>query len=1585
MTVASSGILWLPNGLPESRSIFDYETGKFTGAARALAGIRVTEETALESTVVLACLRVLGESVASLPLHVYRRRPDGGKEIARGHPLYRILHVAPNDWQTSFEWREQQMLHLGTYGQSFSEIVLGAGGGVRSLVPLHPSRMTVERVESGRLRYRYLEEPGGFTTYAQEQVMHIRWLSDDGVCGMVPVQLAQDAIALARACEVHGAAFFGNGARPGVVLATDSTLSQEAAEMLRNNWERIHRGPDRAGRTAVLMGGLKPVELGVNNQDSQYLETRRFQIEEICRLYRVPPHLVGDLTRSSFSNVEQQSLDFVQHTLLPWLRRFESAFARDLLLDDEHFVEFDTRGLLRGDAAGRAAYYQTLWNLGVASVNEIRGWENLNPVEGGDTRFVQLNMQTLEAATAKPEQPPVPPEPVASVNELVSVLGQVASGTVGAESAKAIMAAVFPTLPPELATQILTGVSGPPPETPPAPVPEKPAADVGGLVTILAQVKDGSLKPEGAVAALGSVFPDLPPATAEAIVAGVSPPEAPPKPEEPTADVNGLLAILAQVSQGAVTPEAALAIIRAVFPTMPESLAQAIVAGAKEQQPPPAETPPPAAEPETEAPQEEQAATRGFCPTGPGGGVDNSCGAGSKEPGSGRVLAADYGMDYSPANAQVVEKARGVPDEEWNTLPVETLPHGTALKANEETLNTAPIEKVVSGREPFREGYVTKLWRTNEGDLHIVDGHHRVAMYHALRREMPVRIMDQADYERLTAGRRSQRAFCPTGPGGGVDNSCSARKGTAADVSVASLEKHAERVAGGSYIDGGITSEDFPDGAVVPRDVERLRTHHAEVKRELAERIGVASVKATDMGNAASMVEELLADARAVAPAFKSLTETAAKDSGSEVSFGTADPKNNAHDYLREHAFGTHMLKIPDSVAGKVPRIRNEDGYGPETPDSDIVQRYLKDTVRGTLISDTPEALGDAVRSVQRQAEDAGLKVGIKNRFEDAAKTGYGAVHMTLQMQTPAGRPIMTELQFHLRAAYDGNAGSPKDNSHGLYKPDPKTNSVSEASAAAQMLIWSRAFEDVVARRPRRRRSLRGFCPTGPGGGVDNSCGSSQGSSGKKKGGRPRPKRVPTRRPSKREVLLASQEGASPRQIAARKVVAAHFLHGQGAFLDRTSGDLKPLDEDRFTGQMQAIDWTKPVEIGPPPNLPPPAHLVQWQAPGNIPPAGGYFSKPGTQPEELGIGRRGTAWKVEGQPVVEKEPHDFEVRGTPHYLRSTAAPAVDTWSIQDRRPQAANGGGPQWFVPDAQASGGIDEFIFRGRMRRRSARAFCPTGPGGGVDNSCSSRKGGRSPKAPEPDGRADAADSRGGATGHSVEQREAHIAAITDWLDAKGIKLTVDGDGRGPPNMHALEAVTAGIDKLEDLKLRLPREIVIQRLPAPAAYSPTEDAVLVDLDYDRDSIENAIQTGGLAGDPKQVAAGALVHEMAHADHWVSLGEDINTWRDWMGRRDFFGPTIDPWQPTLRAAANAKRRGKMLNSPAAQEIAQSVSDYAATCPLEFVAEVRTGVAMGRKYPKIVMNLYEDYQGPELPKVPRKKPKPGKRKPAKQRS
>ena len=505
MISPTARILWLPG--EDSRN-WDYESGGWAGGNRNPSGVKVDAETALRSTVVLACIRVLSTSVAGLPLHLYRRLSGGGKEIAREHPLYRLLHSQPNSWQTSFEWREQMMLHLLSHGFALDEKVY-SGGTISEIVPLHPSRVKTEQLENNRLRYTYREASGSSTVYTQDAVMSVRGMSDDGVNGMSTIELARDAIGLARACEIHGATFFGNGARPGVILSTDQMLSPEAAENTRNQWERAHRGPDRSNRTAVLQGGLKVSELGGNNQESQFLEARRFQVEEVCRLFGVPPHLVGDLTRSSFSNIEQQSLDFLTNGLMPYLRRIESSIARDLLEgDDEYFAEFDTRGVLRADAAGRSAYYNTLWNLGVASVNEIRSWENMNPVEGGDTRFVQLNMTTLEKAAAAPEPMPATvveeivvdetapaPEPVADaapaqadepqladvslngaqITGILEILTQVSGGLLTTDAAGALILASFPSIPPASVDRILAGTSTQ--AAAPAPVAEPPAPE----------------------------------------------------------------------------------------------------------------------------------------------------------------------------------------------------------------------------------------------------------------------------------------------------------------------------------------------------------------------------------------------------------------------------------------------------------------------------------------------------------------------------------------------------------------------------------------------------------------------------------------------------------------------------------------------------------------------------------------------------------------------------------------------------------------------------------------------------------------------------------------------------------------------------------------------------------------------------------------------------------------------------------------------------------------------------------------------------------------------------------------------------
>jgi HK97 family phage portal protein len=483
-------ILWLPG--EDSRN-WDYESGGWASSNRNPSGVKVDAETALRSTVVLACIRVLSTSVAGLPLHLYRRLPGGGKEIAREHPLYRILHTQPNSWQTSFEWREQMMLHLLSHGFGLDEKVY-SGGAISEIVPLHPSRVKTEQLENNRLRYTYREASGSSTVYTQDAVMSVRGMSDDGVNGMSTIELARDAIGLARACEIHGATFFGSGARPGVILSTDQMLSPEAAENTRNQWERAHRGPDRSHRTAVLQGGLKVNELGGNNQESQFLEARRFQVEEVCRLFGVPPHLVGDLTRSSFSNIEQQSLDFLTNGLMPYLRRIESSIARDLLEgDDEYFAEFDTRGVLRADAAGRSSYYNTMWNLGVLSVNEIRSLENLNPVESGDVRFVQLNMTTLDKAAAAPE-----PMPATVVEEIV------VDETAPAPEPVADAAPVEAEEGPQIADVSLNG------------------AQVSSLLEIVAQYNAGLLNEQGAKAIIAAAFPGIPASTIDAIIAGTS-------------------------------------------------------------------------------------------------------------------------------------------------------------------------------------------------------------------------------------------------------------------------------------------------------------------------------------------------------------------------------------------------------------------------------------------------------------------------------------------------------------------------------------------------------------------------------------------------------------------------------------------------------------------------------------------------------------------------------------------------------------------------------------------------------------------------------------------------------------------------------------------------------------------------------------------------------------------------------------------------------------------------------------------------------------------------------------------------------
>ena len=388
---------------------------------RTRAGVSVTPENSLKYTAVLACVRVLAESVASLPLITYERPPGGrGRQRAQSFYLYSLLHDAPNPLLTSFEWREMQMAHLLLWGNAYSEIEYNRRGEVVALWPLLPNMMHEVRVAGGRLEYVYHVPPdylnphetGRVVTLQGDQVLHIRGLSLNGLVGLSPIGMARQAIGLGMAAEEFGARFFGSGANMSGVLTHPGVLGDEAFANLQEQWEQTYSGLSNAQRVAILEEGMRYERIGIPPEDAQFLQTRKFQRSEIASIYRVPPHMIADLERATFSNIEHQSLEFVMHSLRPWLVRWEQGIGLRLLTTIErrrYFAEFLVDGLLRGDSASRSAYYTAMFQIGAMSPNDIRELENQNPVEGGDTHFVQLNMVPVEAAN-NPIEPPAGPE-----------------------------------------------------------------------------------------------------------------------------------------------------------------------------------------------------------------------------------------------------------------------------------------------------------------------------------------------------------------------------------------------------------------------------------------------------------------------------------------------------------------------------------------------------------------------------------------------------------------------------------------------------------------------------------------------------------------------------------------------------------------------------------------------------------------------------------------------------------------------------------------------------------------------------------------------------------------------------------------------------------------------------------------------------------------------------------------------------------------------------------------------------------------------------------------------------------------------
>ena len=394
------------------------------------SGKAVTEMSAMQMTAVYSCVRILSEAVAGLPLQLFRYNENGGREKALDHPLYRLLHDEPNPEMTSFVFRETLMSHLLLWGNAYAQIVRNGRGEVLGLYPLMPNKMKVDRDERGNLYYEYSRTTEDTNTLGKKQkvilrpsdVLHIPGLGFDGLVGYSPIAMAKNAIGLAIATEEYGAKFFANGATPGGVLEHPGIIKDP--QKIRDSWNAAYQGSANAHKVVVLEEGMKYQSIGISPEQAQFLETRKFQINEIARIFRVPPHMVGDLEKSSFSNIEQQSLEFVKYTLDPWVVRWEQAMTRVLLLDSEkprYFIKFNLEGLLRGDYQSRMNGYAIGRQNGWMSANDIRELENLDRIpaeEGGDLYLINGAMTKLAdagafagVAQAPGPQTPDPQEP----------------------------------------------------------------------------------------------------------------------------------------------------------------------------------------------------------------------------------------------------------------------------------------------------------------------------------------------------------------------------------------------------------------------------------------------------------------------------------------------------------------------------------------------------------------------------------------------------------------------------------------------------------------------------------------------------------------------------------------------------------------------------------------------------------------------------------------------------------------------------------------------------------------------------------------------------------------------------------------------------------------------------------------------------------------------------------------------------------------------------------------------------------------------------------------------------------------------
>lgn len=390
--------------------------------ARSDAGPVVTVESALALTAVQSCTTLLAESIAQLPLELFRRTKDGGREVAKDHPLYRILAHTPNGWMTPFEYRELSQMKAGTRGNSISIIGRDGDGTVTGLYPV-PSESVQVLKGPDLLPYYRID---GQEPIPQRMVHHVRWWSLNGYVGVSPIMLHANTIGHAQAIQQYAGKSFLNGtALSGVIerpRESGPIKDPDVISRITDRWQQMYGGSDNAKRVALLQEGMTFRALSMTNVDAELIPALKLTALDIARIYKVPPHMIGELDKATFSNIEHQAIQFVIYTLLPWIKRHEQAMMRDLLLPserDEYYIEFNVSGLLRGDQKSRYEAYAIARQWGWLSVNDIRRLENLPPVNGGDTYLQPLNM--VDAAKPLPAvQPKATAQQVAEVEGILA-------------------------------------------------------------------------------------------------------------------------------------------------------------------------------------------------------------------------------------------------------------------------------------------------------------------------------------------------------------------------------------------------------------------------------------------------------------------------------------------------------------------------------------------------------------------------------------------------------------------------------------------------------------------------------------------------------------------------------------------------------------------------------------------------------------------------------------------------------------------------------------------------------------------------------------------------------------------------------------------------------------------------------------------------------------------------------------------------------------------------------------------------------------------------------------------------------------